>query len=151
VADAVEQVARLRAAGLLCILFTNQPELASGELAADTLAAMHRQLRAAVPLDVLYVCPHASSAGCACHKPAPGMLHAAAARWDIDLAASFVIGDRWRDIGAGRAVGCYTVLLGRPYSACEDADARVDTLAAAVDVVLARVGAGREGAETRQR
>jgi D-glycero-D-manno-heptose 1,7-bisphosphate phosphatase len=66
------------------------------------------------------------------------MLHAAAARWGIDLLASFVVGDRWRDIDAGRAVGCYSVLLDRPYSDCAVADARVSTLTEAVDAVLAR-------------
>jgi len=48
------------------------------------------------------------------------------------------VGDRWRDIEAGRAVGCYTVLIERPYSECREADARVADLASAVDAVLAR-------------
>jgi D-glycero-D-manno-heptose 1,7-bisphosphate phosphatase len=54
-----------------------------------------------------------------------------------------VIGDRWRDIDAGRAVGCYTILIDRPYSACETVDARVSTLTQAVDAVLAQLQAVR--------
>ena len=138
VPEAPAQVQRLRDAGFLCIVFTNQPELANGELASSDLDEMHRAMRAAIPLDDVYVCPHDKSEGCRCHKPATGMLDDAAVRWDVDLATSFVIGDRWRDIGAGRAAGCYSILLDRPYSACEVADARVQTLTEAVDMVLSR-------------
>jgi D-glycero-D-manno-heptose 1,7-bisphosphate phosphatase len=144
VPDAAEQVARLRAAGLVCIVFTNQPEVARGTIAPEVLAAMHNVLRAAVPLDDVYVCPHDEGDGCACRKPRPGMLHDAAARWDVSLADSFVIGDRWRDVDAGRAAGCYAVLLEREYSACITADARVATLHEAVDAVLARLAAATD-------
>jgi D-glycero-D-manno-heptose 1,7-bisphosphate phosphatase len=144
VPDAAEQVARLRAAGLVCIVFTNQPEVARGTIAPEVLAAMHDVLRAAVPLDDVYVCPHDEGDGCACRKPRPGMLHDAAARWDVSLADSFVIGDRWRDVDAGRAAGCYAVLLEREYSACTTADARVATLHEAVDAVLARLAAATD-------
>jgi D-glycero-D-manno-heptose 1,7-bisphosphate phosphatase len=144
VPDAAEQVARLRAAGLVCIVFTNQPEVARGTIAPEVLAAMHNVLRAAVPLDDVYVCPHDEGDGCACRKPRPGMLHDAAARWDVSLAGSFVIGDRWRDVDAGRAAGCYAVLLEREYSACTTADARVATLHEAVDAVLARLAAATD-------
>jgi D-glycero-D-manno-heptose 1,7-bisphosphate phosphatase len=99
---------------------------------------MHTQLRAAVGVEDILVCGHLDGDGCACRKPRPGMLEAAARKWAIDLPSSFVVGDRWRDIEAGRAVGCYTVLIERPYSECREADARVADLAAAVDAVLAR-------------
>ena len=135
---AAAQVARIRTAGLLPIVFTNQPEVARGALSASTLERMHERLRAQTAVADVLVCPHDDAAGCPCRKPRPGMLHEAAARWGIDLAASFAIGDRWRDIDAGRAAGCYTVLLDRPYSDCDTADARVADLAVAVDVVLAR-------------
>ena len=137
-AGAPAQVARIRAAGLLPIVFTNQPEVARGVLSAATLEAMHERLRAETGVADVLVCPHDDDAGCPCRKPRPGMLHEAARRWGIDLAASFAIGDRWRDIDAGRAAGCYTVLLDRPYSDCDTADARLADLAVAVDVVLAR-------------
>lgn len=138
VPEGAAQVDRLRAAGLLCIVFTNQPEVARGLLATSALEAMHRQLCDGVAVDDVYVCPHDELDGCACRKPNPGMLRSAAEKWDVDLARSFVVGDRWRDVEAGRAVGCYAILLDRPYSACSTADARVRTLAEAVDAVLAR-------------
>ena len=137
-ADAGPQVARLRSAGFLPIVFTNQPEMARGALSATMLDRMHERLRAAVDVSDIFVCPHDDGADCACRKPRPGMLHAAAAKWGIDLLASFVVGDRWRDIDAGRAVGCYSILLDRPYSDCTVADARASSLTEAVDAVLAR-------------
>lgn len=136
--EAPGQVARLKAAGLRPIVFTNQPEVARGTLSPVVLDRMHAHLRAAVGVDDILVCGHVDRDGCACRKPRPGMLETAARRWAIDLPASFVVGDRWRDIDAGRAVGCYTVLIERPYSECRDADVRVADLPAAVDAILAR-------------
>lgn len=136
--DAPAQVARLKAAGLRPIVFTNQPELARGTLSQGVLDRMHARLRAAVGVEDILVCGHLDGDDCACRKPRPGMLEAAARKWAIDLPASFVVGDRWRDIEAGRAVGCYTVLIERPYSECREADARVPDLASAVDAVLTR-------------
>jgi D-glycero-D-manno-heptose 1,7-bisphosphate phosphatase len=93
-------------------------------------------MRAAVPLDDIYVCPHNKYEHCRCHKPSLGMIADAVARWGIDLTASYVIGDRWRDVDAGRAAGCYSILIDRPYSNASFADARVATLREAVGAVL---------------
>jgi D-glycero-D-manno-heptose 1,7-bisphosphate phosphatase len=138
VEEAAEQVDRLRAAGLLCIVFTNQPEVARGLLAPEVLEQMHQALRSSVAVDDIVVCPHVDADGCDCRKPSPGMLRQAAEQWEVDLERSFVVGDRWRDIDAGRAAGCYTVLLERAYSKCTTADACVSTLPEAVDLILAR-------------
>lgn len=139
--EAPAQVDRLHRAGLRCIVFTNQPEVAKGLLRLDTLEEMHRRLCEATLVDEVAVCPHHDSDDCACRKPRPGMLLEAARGAKIDLGESFVVGDRWRDIDAGRAVGCYSILIERPYSACSTADARVSKLSSAVDVILARTGA----------
>jgi D-glycero-D-manno-heptose 1,7-bisphosphate phosphatase len=138
---AAREVQRLRDAGLASIVFTNQPEVARGVLGADVLGRMHALLADAVPVQDIFVCAHDDGDHCACRKPKPGMLEAAATKWDLDLGRSFVVGDRWRDIDAGRAVGCFTVLLERAYSACATAHARVRTLEEATDVILARLGA----------
>ena len=102
---------------------------------------MHAELRRAVPVEDIFVCPHDGEAGCDCRKPRAGLLRAAADKWGIELGRSFMIGDRWQDIEAGRAVGCYTVLIERPYSGAAAADARVGDLAGALQAVLARTGA----------
>lgn len=137
--DATSLVERLRAAGLLCIVFTNQPEIGRGLLAQETLDEMHVRLRAAVPLDDILVCPHGRDGICNCRKPLPGMLLEAAEKWDIDLKTSFVVGDRWRDIDAGLAAGCFSILIDRPYSASEHADARVESFQDAVTLILGKL------------
>jgi D-glycero-D-manno-heptose 1,7-bisphosphate phosphatase len=142
VPEAGEQVRRLQRAGLRCVVFTNQPQIARGGLTMDTLTQMHTRLCAAVGVDDVVVCAHDDSDACTCRKPKPGMLLEAALRHDLSLEDSFVIGDRWRDIDAGHAAGCYTILIDRPYSASTSADARVPDLAAAVDLILALVTAG---------
>lgn len=138
--EAAAQVERLRTAGFLRIVFTNQPEIGRGLLLPETLDTMHGRIRESMALDDIYVCPHGRDGQCECRKPLPGMLRDAAKKWRIDLPTSFVIGDRWRDIGAGLAVGCYSILIDRPYSACEQADARVSSFTEAVDVVLGHRG-----------
>jgi D-glycero-D-manno-heptose 1,7-bisphosphate phosphatase len=139
--DAPAAVERLRTAGLICIVFTNQPEIARGLLPPQTLDLMYKSLLEHMTLDDILFCPHDSSDGCECHKPKPGMLIEAAQRWDLSLADSFVVGARWRDIGAGLVGGCFSILLERPYSACAEASARVQTLNAAVDLIIDRMAA----------
>lgn len=113
--EAPAAVAALKAAGFATVVVTNQPEMARGNVDSATMAAMHARLREAMPLDAVYVCPHDSGEGCGCRKPAPGMLTQAAGELDLDLAGSYMVGDRWRDVGAGQAAGCTTVLIERGY------------------------------------
>lgn len=129
----------LSTAGLPLVVVTNQPDVARG---TQTMAAVHRiheRLQEMLPLDEIVVCPHDDPDGCACRKPLPGMLVDAAVRLDIDLEASFMIGDRWRDIEAGRRAGCRTVFLDRDYreTVPVDPDARVRDLGEAVAWILA--------------
>ncbi len=131
-----DQVQRLKKAGYLCIVFTNQPDMARGLLSPLVLAEMHQILQADVHLDDLLVCPHLDSDECSCRKPKPGMILEAAKKWNIDLRRSFAIGDRWRDIDAGRAAGCKTILIEYSYSHCKTADFNVSNLIEAVDIIL---------------
>jgi D-glycero-D-manno-heptose 1,7-bisphosphate phosphatase len=107
--------ATLSEAGFALIVVTNQPEIARGSLARETVDAINHELTAALPLDEIVVCPHDDADGCACRKPKPGMLIAAAARHGIDLQKSYLVGDRWRDIEAGQAAGAQTVFVERGY------------------------------------
>jgi D-glycero-D-manno-heptose 1,7-bisphosphate phosphatase len=144
VPDAAADVRRLRDAGLVPIVVTNQPDVARGHIAPDVLSAMHERLADEVPVQDILVCTHDSDAGCACRKPRPGMLQAAAARWGLDLPRSFMVGDRWSDVDAGRAAGCCTILIERPYSGAATADVHVASLTGAVDAILGRwEGTGR--------
>jgi len=106
----------LRRAGHLLIVVTNQPDVARGAQTREGVDQINRLLMARLPLDQIYVCCHDTADHCACRKPAPGLLSDAARQWGIDLAASFMVGDRWSDVEAGRAAGCTTILLDRDYS-----------------------------------
>jgi D-glycero-D-manno-heptose 1,7-bisphosphate phosphatase len=105
----------LAAAGLKLVCVTNQPEIARKNLDPAELEAMNEILQRELGLDEVVVCPHDDGDGCDCRKPLPGMLLDAAQRLDLDLAASFTVGDRWRDVDAGRAAGTATVFIDRGY------------------------------------
>jgi D-glycero-D-manno-heptose 1,7-bisphosphate phosphatase len=139
-ADAPSALAELKAAGFLLVMVTNQPDVARGITRREDVETMHATLRAALPLDHCFVCYHDNADGCDCRKPRPGMLLEAAAAHDIELANSFMIGDRWRDVDAGAAVGCRTIWIDRGYDEQAPAhvpDARVDGLRAAADWIIA--------------
>ncbi|MFZ2302838.1 MAG: HAD family hydrolase [Gallionella sp.] len=105
----------LRKAGFLIVVVTNQPDVATGVQRREVVEAMHDKLRAAGLCDDIKVCYHVDASGCDCRKPKPGMLIEAAREWHIDLARSFIVGDRWRDVAAGKAAGCYTFFIDYEY------------------------------------
>lgn len=113
VAEAVE---RLKAAQFLVIVFTNQPDVRTGRTSEAVVQAMHAELRKHVAVDEIRACFHVDADGCHCRKPKPGMILDAAQEHGIDLAASYVVGDRWRDIEAGRNAGCLPILVDNGYT-----------------------------------
>jgi transaldolase len=136
-----DALARLRAAGFRLIVVTNQPDVARGVQARETVEAIHAELLArGLPLDGFRVCYHDGEDGCDCRKPKPGLLLAAAAEDGLDLSASFMVGDRWRDVEAGRRAGCTTVFIDYGYAEPEHGrpDVRVRSLVEAADWILAR-------------
>lgn len=110
-----EALARLRAAGFINVIVTNQPDVATGRQKRELVEAMHEFLLSHFPVDAVKVCYHADADNCACRKPKPGMLFEAARELDIDLTASFMVGDRWRDVAAGQAAGCKCLFLDSGY------------------------------------
>ncbi len=110
-----EACGKLREAGFVLILVTNQPDIARGIVSSKQVAEIHARLLRYLQLDDVRVCPHDDSAQCHCRKPMPGLLEEAAKAWNIDLAASYIIGDRWRDIEAGRRAGCRSIFVDHGY------------------------------------
>jgi len=140
---------RLKRAGFKLIVVTNQPDVARGTRTRESVEAIHAKLLAnGLPIDSFRVCYHDDEGGCACRKPAPGMLLAAAREENLDLAASFMIGDRWRDIEAGRRAGCTTLFIDYQYPELlrSAPDCRVRSLPEAAVWILASLGEG-EGRE----
>jgi len=107
---------RLRANGYLLVVVTNQPDVARGLQPLSTVEKIHALLRSRLSLDDIRVCYHDDGDGCDCRKPKPGMLLAAARDLNIDLSRSFMVGDRWRDIEAGRRAGCRTIFIKHGYT-----------------------------------
>jgi len=136
VAGSLEAIARLQQRGLRVFVASNQPDVARGHLAPEEAARITAVLREALPLDDVAVCPHDDADGCACRKPEPGLLVAVARRWGVDLSRSYMVGDTWKDVAAGRRAGCHTILLRRDYNAAAQADTVVQTLGEAVDFIL---------------
>lgn len=106
----------LSEAGLVLICVTNQPDIARGTQDPAAVAAMNEHLQEVLGLVEVILCPHDDADGCACRKPRPGMILDAASRLDLDVSRSVTVGDRWRDIEAGRAAGTWTALIDRGYT-----------------------------------
>jgi D-glycero-D-manno-heptose 1,7-bisphosphate phosphatase len=117
VASGAADAARaLREAGFVLVVVTNQPDIARGDVTAAVVDAINDEVSSQVVLDAVYVCPHDGADRCECRKPLPGMIRQAAADLDLALDRSWMVGDRWVDIAAGRAAGVRTVLVDRPGS-----------------------------------
>jgi D-glycero-D-manno-heptose 1,7-bisphosphate phosphatase len=143
--SAERQLGRLKEAGYLLVVVTNQPDVGRGVIAPSVLEAMHRRLATELPIDLIRACVHDGKEGCACRKPKPGMLLAAAELLNIDLGASFMVGDRASDIEAGCIAGCRTVFIDLGYNETKPSRCTflVRSLDQAVDAVLN--SADREG------
>lgn len=137
VADAMQ---RLRTAGYLLVVVTNQPDVARGTQSRAQVDAIHARLARELPIDDVRCCYHDDADACDCRKPKPGLLLDAAAAHGIDLAASVMVGDRWRDVEAGRRAGCATVFLDYAYAERrpDRPDAVVTSLSEAADWILRR-------------
>ena len=143
----VEQsLQRLAGAGFALLVVTNQPDIARGDVSFDVVSVIHRRLVEMLPLDDVYACPHSNEDGCHCRKPLPGLIELAKQAHGIDLADSWLIGDRWVDIAAAHAAGVRGILLeqerswwatsaGKPPPALRP-DATATSLCGAVDLIL---------------
>jgi D-glycero-D-manno-heptose 1,7-bisphosphate phosphatase len=109
VAEAVEI---FHAAGFLTVVVTNQPDVKRGWVDKSLVETFNKLVADTLRVHDIWVCYHIDEDSCECRKPKPGLLLEAAEKWKIDLSRSFMIGDRYSDIEAGRAAGCKTVLIG---------------------------------------
>jgi len=106
----------LKEAGYILIGITNQPDVARGITDRRTVEEINDHMTARLGIDSIRVCYHDDADNCNCRKPKPGLILDAAAEKRVDLSASFMVGDRWKDIEAGRRAGCRTVLIDNHYA-----------------------------------
>jgi histidinol-phosphate phosphatase family protein len=149
---ALTALARLRAARVPTAVVTNQSGIACGLLTRAQVKEVNRRLEGMLgPLGPFVVCPHSPADGCACRKPAPGLLRVAAARLGVPVRRCAMVGDTGADMEAAAAVGAAAVLVPTRATRPEEIRAAPNvapTLAAAVEFLLpARRGASRTSPE----
>lgn len=153
-----EAIKKINGSDYLCIVVTNQPIIARGELDVGELREIHKHLETLLGkegayIDGLYYCPHHPDKGfegevpelkvnCGCRKPKIGMVKEAEKKYNIDLRASYMIGDSWRDVEMGKNAGMKTLLLncGEPKDAKHlvSPDIEVNGLLEAVNIIIER-------------
>jgi len=106
----------LISAGYLLVIVTNQPDVARGFVSRESVEEINAFLLQQLPIKAIKTCFHDDSDGCECRKPLPGALIKAASEYQIDLNKSFMIGDRWKDIEAGKKAGCKTIFIDYRYN-----------------------------------
>ena len=135
------------------IVVSNQRCVAKGLVTLAQVEALHLRICRELAdlgavIDAVYFCPHEKTPQCICRKPAPGMLLQAAREHQIDLSASWMIGDSEADVAAGKNAGCKTVLVGQTASSYSSTpDLYAASLLAATEKILElqSLSAGREG------
>jgi len=136
---AARVVEGLKREGFFTVVVTNQPDIARGKMGKGVLDIMTERLYEELHVDEVRVCSHDDGDLCHCRKPKPGMILDAVEKWDIELSCSFIVGDSWKDMEAGRSAGCGTILLDRAYNQGVMCDYRVAGLEEAVRVILGGV------------
>ncbi len=137
--NAKETLQGLKAQGFLLLVVTNQPDVAKRITRRAAVEEINRKLASELPVDDVFVCYHQDTDHCDCRKPKPGMILDAARKHNVDLAESFMVGDRWRDVEAGQNAGCRTIFIDGGYEErqpARPADARVHSLKEAADWIL---------------
>jgi D-glycero-D-manno-heptose 1,7-bisphosphate phosphatase len=111
----IQAVNMLKLHDFLPIVVTNQPDVSRGIITRQKVEQIHEYIGSVAGIDHFYACYHDDSDLCGCRKPAPGLILRATEELGLDISESFMVGDRWRDIGAGQAAGCRTFFIDYSY------------------------------------
>jgi len=117
---------------------TNQPDVARGIISKEDVEEINTYLENILPITKFYTCYHDNEDFCNCRKPKPGLLISAALNNKIDLNKSYMIGDRWKDIEAGKSAGCKTFFIDYDYKEKKPTNYtyRVKSLSEAVKIII---------------
>mgnify|MGYP001174467335 CR=1 FL=1 len=134
----LEALNLLKKAGFTLAVVTNQPDVGNGKVKKATVDQMNAALTSKLPIDIVKICYHAQTDGCDCRKPEPGLILEAAAEMQLDLSKSYMIGDRWSDISAGKTAGCTTIFIDYNYSEklVDQPNFKAASLTAAVETII---------------
>jgi D-glycero-D-manno-heptose 1,7-bisphosphate phosphatase len=138
----VEALRRLKEAGFVLIVVSNQPDVARGTTPKETVEEINVYLAERLPIDRFITCYHDDIDNCDCRKPRSGMLLNGAREFNLDLTSSYMVGDRWRDVEAGRNAGCKTIFIDYGYDEQRTQlyDFRVSSLHEAASIILRESG-----------
>jgi len=111
----LEGIQLLKNSGFIPVVVTNQPDVARGKQSKEIVEAINLYIGTKLQIEHFFTCFHDDLDFCSCRKPAPGLIFQAAAQLQLDIASSFLVGDRWRDISAGQAAGCQSYFIDYSY------------------------------------
>jgi D-sedoheptulose 7-phosphate isomerase len=133
-----DALSSLRDAGFRVVVVTNQPDVARGLMSVNEVEEINSYLLRTLAIDEIKTCVHDTNDACACRKPAPGALLAAAQEHGISLKQSYLVGDRWSDMEAGLRAGCTVIFIDHGYDEHQPrhVDYRVGSFAEAVHIIL---------------
>jgi len=106
-----EAIRKLKAAGFVTVMVTNQPDVVKGTQRRDVVEAINKYVSETLGIDDVRVCWCLEGDDCDCYKPKPGMILEATAELSLNLSKSYMVGDRWRDIGAAHNAGCKAIFI----------------------------------------
>lgn len=125
--------------GYMLIGITNQPDVARGIQSREVVESINQWIQSRLPIREIFVCYHDNVNNCECRKPKPGLILQAVEKYNIDLSQSWMVGDRWKDIAAGQAVGLKTIFVDYQYAEAFNsvpADFTVKDTAFLSDIIL---------------
>lgn len=133
-----QAILQLRDRGYICIVVTNQPDVARGKTSKETVESINQFLIQHLGIHEIISCYHDDYENCDCRKPKPGSLLKGALKYNIDLKKSFMVGDRWRDIEAGQNAGCKTFFIDYQYNEKQPQNPtyKVTSLTDAINIIL---------------
>ena len=136
--DVEESVKKLIKYGFVIVVVTNQPDISNGNSNYDIVNELHKEISSLTGIENFYVCPHIDSDNCKCRKPKPGLLLKAAKDLNLDVKKSYMVGDRWRDVGAGQSAGCKNFFIDYNYSEKRPVEpfVTVSSLLQATEIIL---------------
>ncbi|MEP7136547.1 MAG: HAD family hydrolase [Chloroflexota bacterium] len=135
----ITALARLAEAGYVLIGITNQPDVARGTQSRKIVESFNALIQSKLPVREIFVCYHDNGDNCECRKPKPGLILQATNKHNLDLLNSWMVGDRWKDIAAGQAVGLKTIFVDYHYAEAYEgtpADFTVEDTVGLADIIL---------------
>jgi len=110
-----EAITRLKRHNFIPVIITNQPDVARGKILLSSVTEINEFIGNSLGIEHFYVCTHDDQDLCACRKPSTGLIDRAISDLNIDVANSFLVGDRWKDIEAGQKSGCTNFYIDYSY------------------------------------